>query len=124
MVPGETTDPCYLDAYVNIVQGAISCIMTQASTTRRSAGIPSLIAAVLTANATSPSFAEVYGTLEEIGKKAVSMAETDGSNLPQVHALNSLRDMFRSSLLSKKAEGYLARTLHLAATSLKSEVYV
>ncbi|KAH6849766.1 putative death-receptor fusion protein-domain-containing protein [Chaetomium sp. MPI-CAGE-AT-0009] len=104
-------------------RGAISCIMTQASTTRRSAGIPSLIAAVLTANAASPSFDEVYGTLEEIGKKAVSMAETDGSNLPQVHALNSLRDIFRSSLLSKKAEGYLARTLHLAATSLKSEVW-
>ncbi|KAK4043957.1 putative death-receptor fusion protein-domain-containing protein [Parachaetomium inaequale] len=104
-------------------QGAINCIMTQASTTRRSAGIPSLIAAVLTANAASPSFDEVYGTLEEIGKKAVRMSETDGSNLPQVHALNSLRDVFRSSLLSKKAEGYLARTLHLAATSLKSEVW-
>lgn len=103
-------------------QGALNCIMTQASTTRRSAGIPSLIAAVLSANATSPSFDEVYGTLEEIGKKSVRMSETDGSNLPQVHALNSLREIFRSSLLSKKAEGYLARTLHLAATSLKSEV--
>ncbi|SPQ22503.1 5df3b948-16dd-4717-8094-30676dc9c3d4 [Thermothielavioides terrestris] len=40
----------------------------------------------------------------------------------QVHALNSLREIFRSSLLSKRAEGYLARTLHLAATSLRSEV--
>ncbi|KAK4149214.1 putative death-receptor fusion protein-domain-containing protein [Chaetomidium leptoderma] len=104
-------------------QGAIDCIMTQASTTRRSAGIPSLIAAVLMANAASPSFDEVYGTLEEIGKKSVRMSETDGSNLPQVHALNSLRDIFRSSLLSKKAEGYLARTLHLATNSLRSEVW-
>lgn len=113
-----------LHAHSNIVQGAINCIMTQASTTRRSAGIPSLIAAVLTANAASPSFDEVYGTLEAIGRKPVKMSETDGSNLPQVHALNSLREVFRSSLLSKRAEGYLARTLHLAATSLKSEVYV
>ncbi|KAL2201234.1 putative death-receptor fusion protein-domain-containing protein [Corynascus similis CBS 632.67] len=104
-------------------QGAIGCIMTQASTTRRSAGIPSLIAAVLTANAKSPSFDEVYGTLEKIGRKPVRMSQTDGSNLPQVHALNSLREIFRSSLLSRKAEGYLARTLHLAATSLKSEVW-
>ncbi|KAL2271601.1 hypothetical protein VTJ83DRAFT_972 [Remersonia thermophila] len=104
-------------------QGAINCIMTQASTTRRSAGIPSLIAAVLAANAKSPSFQEVYETLEDIGKKVVRTSETDGSNLPQVHALNSLREIFRSSLLSKKAEGYLARTLHLAATSLKSEVW-
>ncbi|KAK3902107.1 putative death-receptor fusion protein-domain-containing protein [Staphylotrichum tortipilum] len=104
-------------------QGAINCIMTQASTTRRSAGIPSLIAAVLTANATSPSFDEVYRALETIGKKTVRMSETDGSNLPQVHALNSLRDIFRSSVLSRRAEGYLGRTLHLAATSLKSEVW-
>jgi hypothetical protein len=96
--------------------------MTQASTTRRSAGIPSLVAAVLSANASSPSFDEVYGTLEDIGKKQVRVAETDGSNLPQVHALNSLREIFRSSLLSRRAEGYLARTLHLAATSLRSEV--
>ncbi len=122
MVPGKAIQTALYRARINFVQGAISCIMTQASTTRRSAGIPSLIAAVLTANAASPSFDEVYGTLEEIGKKSVRMSETDGSNLPQVHALNSLRDIFRSSLLSKKAEGYLARTLHLAATSLKSEV--
>lgn len=96
--------------------------MTQASTTRRSAGIPSLISAILAANAVSPSFEEVYGTLEKIGRKPVRVSQTDGSNLPQVHALNSLREIFRSSLLSKKAEAYLARTLHLAATSLKSEV--
>ncbi|KAL2135275.1 hypothetical protein VTI74DRAFT_9155 [Chaetomium olivicolor] len=116
-----------LDASENLLRewyhGALNCIMTQASTTRRSAGIPSLIAAVLSANAASPSFDEVYGTLETIGEKPVRMSETDGSNLPQVHALNSLREIFRSSLLSKRAEGYLARTLHLAATSLKSEVW-
>ncbi|KAM7191443.1 thyroid adenoma-associated protein [Rhypophila sp. PSN 637] len=104
-------------------QGTLDCIMTQASTTRRSAGIPSLIAAVLAAGAQSPSFSEVFHTLEDIAKKEVTMAETDGSNLPQVHALNSLREIFRSSLLSKKAEGFLATTLQLAATSLKSEVW-
>ncbi|KAK4196532.1 putative death-receptor fusion protein-domain-containing protein [Triangularia verruculosa] len=104
-------------------KGAVECIMTQASTTRRSAGIPSLIAAVLSANASSPSFDEVYSNLEEIGKKPVTQAETDGSNLPQVHALNCLREIFRNSLLSKRAEGYLARTLNLASTSLKSEVW-
>ena len=103
-------------------EGAINCIMTQASTTRRSAGIPSLIAAVLAANASSPSFEEVFCRLEEIGQKPVRQSETDGSNLPQVHALNCLREIFRSSLLSKRAEAYLARTLLLAGTCLKSEV--
>ena len=103
-------------------QGALTCIKTQASTTRRSAGIPSLIGGILAANSSSPSFDEVFSTLEDIARKPVRIVETDGSNLPQVHALNSLRDIFRSSLLSKRAEAYLARTLHLAATSLKSEV--
>ncbi|KAK3391959.1 putative death-receptor fusion protein-domain-containing protein [Sordaria brevicollis] len=104
-------------------KGTINCIMNQASTTRRSAGIPSLVAGILTANAESPSFSEVFSELEEIGKKPVTQAETDGSNLPQVHALNSLREIFKSSSLSKKAEAYLARTLQLAANNLKSEVW-
>ncbi|KAK0722821.1 putative death-receptor fusion protein-domain-containing protein [Lasiosphaeria miniovina] len=104
-------------------QGTITCIMTQASTTRRSAGIPSLIAAILLANVQSPSFGEVFNTLGEIGKKTVRLSETDGSNLPQVHALNCLREIFRSSVLSKKAESYLGMALNLAANSLKSEVW-
>lgn len=60
--------------------------------------------------------------LETIAKLPARTAETDGSNLPQVHALNCLRGIFRSSLLSKKAERYLPITLELAANSLKSEV--
>ncbi|KAK5664241.1 hypothetical protein OQA88_458 [Cercophora sp. LCS_1] len=104
-------------------QGALLCIETQASTTRRSAGIPSLIGAVLSANAASPSFGEVFAKLEEIGRKPALVSETDGSNLPQVHALNCIRGVFRSSLLSKKAEAYLAVNLQLASNSLKSEVW-
>ncbi|KAK1750774.1 thyroid adenoma-associated protein [Echria macrotheca] len=104
-------------------QGALQCIETQASTTRRSAGIPSLIAGILSANSQSPSFGEVFAKLEEIGQKPARVTETDGSNLPQVHALNCLRGVFRSSLLSKKAESYLASNLQLASNSLKSEVW-
>ncbi len=96
--------------------------MNQASITRRSAGIPALISGILAANAESPSFREVFLELEEIARKPARIAETDGSNLPQVHALNCLRDVFRSSLLSKKAETYLSETLHLAANNLRSEV--
>jgi len=96
--------------------------MNQASTTRRSAGIPSLVIGVLAANSDSPSFKEIFDELVEIGKRPAKVAETDGSNLPQVHALNCLRGIFRSSLLSKKAESYLPATLELAAESLKSEV--
>jgi hypothetical protein len=98
-------------------------IETLASTTRRSAGIPSLIIGVLAANADSPSFDEVFRDLGEIAKRPALAKNTDGSNLPQVHALNCLRGIFRTSLLSKRAESYLPATLELAATCLKSEIW-
>lgn len=98
-------------------------IETLASTTRRSAGIPSLIIGVLAANAESPSFDEVFRELGEIAKRPALAKNTDGSNLPQVHALNCLRGIFRTSLLGKRAESYLPATLELAATCLKSEIW-
>jgi hypothetical protein len=78
---------------------------------------------VLAANSDSPSFKEVFEDLADIAKRPARVVETDGSKLPQVHALNCLRGIFRSSLLSKKAESYLPPTLELAAESLKSEVW-
>lgn len=98
-------------------------IETLASATRRSAGIPSLIIGVLAANADSPSFEEVFRELGEIAKRPALAKNTDGSNLPQVHALNCIRGIFRTSLLSKRAESYLPATLELAATCLKSEIW-
>ncbi|RYP07269.1 hypothetical protein DL764_002584 [Monosporascus ibericus] len=104
-------------------QGALGCIYTQASTTRRSAGIPALIVGILSANADYPSFDTIMQQLREIAKRPARIAETDGSNLPQVHALNCLKDVFKSSALSKRAEVYLTDCLQLAANGLKSEVW-
>jgi hypothetical protein len=103
-------------------KGTLSCIMNQASTTRRSAGIPALMTGILAANSNSPSMKEIFMKLGDIAKRPALVAETDGSNLPQVHALNCLKDVFKSSLLSKRADSYLTETLQLAALSLKSEV--
>lgn len=104
-------------------EGTLSCINTQRSTTRRSAGIPSLMTGILASNADRPSFSEVMGTLQEIAATPARVSETDGSNLPQVHAFNCIKEVFKSSLLSKNAEAYLAECLQLATGSLKSEVW-
>lgn len=104
-------------------QGALSCIQTQRSTTRRSAGIPSLMTGILTSNTNNPSFQEVIRTLQRIAAEPAHVTETDGSNLPQVHAFNCLKEIFKSSLLSKHAELYLSECLELATSSLKSEVW-
>ncbi|KAI1096449.1 putative death-receptor fusion protein-domain-containing protein [Rostrohypoxylon terebratum] len=112
--------PSLLDEWYT---GALSCIHTQASTTRRSAGIPALIVGILSSNAERPSFENVIHNLQDIGRQPALVSETDGSNLPQVHALNCIKDIFKSSFLNKMAEPYLTDCLQLAANSLKSEVW-
>lgn len=102
----------------------MNCIYSQASTTRRSAGIPALIVGILSANAERPSLRSVMGDLRRIAQEPALVARTDGSDLPQVHALNCIKDVFKSSFLSKRAEEHLTESLQLAATSLKSEMCV
>ncbi|KAH9900343.1 putative death-receptor fusion protein-domain-containing protein [Xylariomycetidae sp. FL2044] len=104
-------------------QGALNCIDTQASTTRRSAGIPAIIVGILHSHTDSPSFQEVFCKLQDIAQQPALVTETDGSNLPQVHALNCLKDIFKNSHLSQIAEEYLTECLQLAANCLKSEVW-
>ncbi|KAI1393468.1 putative death-receptor fusion protein-domain-containing protein [Hypoxylon trugodes] len=119
--PGHSNnDSSLLDEWY---QGALTCIHTQTSTTRRSAGIPALIVGILSSNADHPSFEDVIHTLQDIGRRPALVSQTDGSNLPQVHALNCTKDIFKSSYLSKRAESYLTDCLQLAANSLKSEVW-
>ena len=104
----------------------MDAISQQASTTRRSAGIPSLMTGILSANAANPSFEHVMSTLMQIAGTAARVSETDGSNLPQVHAFNCLKDIFRNSLLTftgHDTSKYLPECLRLAASGLKSEVW-
>lgn len=64
--------------------------------------------------------------LIEIASIEARVVETDGSNLPQVHAYNCLKDIFKNSLLTSmgnKSEKYLPQCLELAASGLRSEVW-
>ncbi|KND95020.1 hypothetical protein TOPH_00464 [Tolypocladium ophioglossoides CBS 100239] len=104
----------------------MNAISSQASTTRRSAGIPSMMTGILSANASNPSFEHVMEKLMSIASKEARVSETDGSNLPQVHAYNCLKDIFKNSMLTamgNKSEKYLPRCLELAASGLRSEVW-
>ncbi|KAI1312154.1 putative death-receptor fusion protein-domain-containing protein [Xylaria venustula] len=104
-------------------EGALNCIYTQGSTTRRSAGIPAIIVGILASKSEKPSFEDVIVKLQEIGRQPAFISQTDGSNLAQVHALNCLKDIFKTSFLSPRAEPYLTDCLQLAALSLQSEVW-
>ncbi|KAK1987233.1 putative death-receptor fusion protein-domain-containing protein [Colletotrichum cereale] len=106
-------------------KGTKECIFAQASTTRRSAGIPAMITGIVSANAPQPSFDKVIEELVTIAQKPAYNSESDGSKLPQVHALNCLKDMFKSSFITQlgKSAPHIPRCLEVAASSLKSEVW-
>lgn len=117
------TDQPILKVWYN---GTLDAIFTQASTTRRSAGIPSMMTGVLSANTPSLPFEEVMDRLIGIASTEARPSETDGSKLPQVHAYNCLKDIFKNSLLTSmgnKSEKYLPQCLELAASGLKSEIW-
>ncbi|KAK7425361.1 hypothetical protein QQZ08_008147 [Neonectria magnoliae] len=115
--------PTLLEQWYN---GTIDAIFAQVSTTRRSAGIPAMMTGVLSADASSPSFEQVMAKLMETASMEARVSETDGTNLPQVHAYNCLKDIFKSSYLTaagNKSEKYLLQCLELAANGLKSELW-
>ncbi|EFQ24898.1 uncharacterized protein GLRG_00042 [Colletotrichum graminicola M1.001] len=119
---GHGGDETLLDIWY---KGTKECIFAQASTTRRSAGIPAMITGIVSANAPRPSFDKVIEELVTIAQKPAYNSESDGSKLPQVHALNCLKDMFKSSFITQlgKSAPHIPGCLELAASSLKSEVW-
>ncbi|CAK7233882.1 hypothetical protein SCUCBS95973_008746 [Sporothrix curviconia] len=122
--PGTPQDETLVSIWY---KGTLDCIRSQVSTTRRSAGIPALFSGIFASSNTShPAFFyDAIRTACTIAQEPVDFAgrAADGSRLPQVHAFNCLRDVFRSSLLSKRAERLLPECLQLAANSLRSDVW-
>lgn len=114
------------DILLTWYNGAMDAINSQVSTTRRSAGIPSLITGILSANAPNPSFESVMDALMQIARTEAQVTEIDDTQLPQVHAYNCLKDIFKNSVLTalgNKSEAYLTQCLELAASGLRSEVW-
>ncbi|KAI9782363.1 MAG: hypothetical protein M1839_005236 [Geoglossum umbratile] len=103
----------------------LNCIQDQASTTtRRSAGIPSLITGIMTAEPGGPLFAQIIlKLLAEAQLPFGGYSRERGAKLPQVHALNCLKDTFADSRLGSCSEVYLAETLELSVECLGSEVW-
>ncbi|PHH76949.1 hypothetical protein CDD80_1077 [Ophiocordyceps camponoti-rufipedis] len=99
---------------------AIKLLFSFTSTTRRSAGLPIIVTGILSAN-TEPSFQEVMDRLIGIAGEEVRVSQT--TSLPQVHAYNCLRDIFKVSTNGRPWEVYLSPCLRLAASGLRSETW-
>ncbi|PYH94631.1 HEAT repeat protein [Aspergillus ellipticus CBS 707.79] len=92
--------------------------------TRRSAGLPALVAGILSSNARGPLFQSVIKDLHEISHLP---AEHDKSRqdmpLPQVHAMNCLKDIFTNTKLGPHTEPFIMPALRLSAERLGSPIW-
>ncbi len=104
-------------------QGALTCIGEQNSTTRRSAGIPALITGILSASSKELTFDSIMRKLMVLARAPVIDIGKDEVRLPQVHAMNSLTDVFKSATLGKKADSYITECFQVAADSMKSNIW-
>lgn len=81
-----------------------------------------MITGILSADPTGPLFPEIMGRLQEIAcldTKADSKLEDD-KKLPQVHALNCLKDVFNNTRLGPSSEAFLMSSLNISVHCLGS----
>lgn len=102
----------------------MSCIEAKASAlTRRSAGLPAMITGILSAHPDSIVFDNPILDLQTIASTQVVLAADQiETRLPQVHALNCLKDIFTNSRLGPATEPHLATTLTIAVNCLENNV--
>ena len=77
---------------------------------------------IMAANSRSPTFGEVTKELLRIASLPVPTTDDDETKLPQVHALNSLKEAIKGAITGKLAESHLADCMKVAASSLNHPV--
>ena len=102
-------------------QLALKSIEDNASSlTRRSAGIPAIVVGVLAAYLGDKFFDDVVVNLQAMANTPVG---ADLGSLPQVHALNCLKDIFTDARFGPSTERFVAEALETAASCLESQMY-
>ncbi|KNG45382.1 heat repeat-containing protein [Stemphylium lycopersici] len=93
--------------------------------TRRSAGIPAAMSALLAAEPQSSGklFPRAMKDLTAETLVQAQSANIEESRLPQVHALNCIKEIFTTSKLSVASEAYIGQGLELAAKTLNSPIW-
>ena len=108
--------------YTDDAKKTLTCIQQKSEAlTRRSAGLPAMITGILAAYTTGNFFDDTLLDLQAIadGPLAGNM-ENLGLQLPQVHALNCLKEIFNDSRFGPSSEPHIANTLDVAAQCLDS----
>ncbi|KAH3668201.1 hypothetical protein OGAPHI_001955 [Ogataea philodendri] len=104
------------------LQQTLSLVETGTSSiTRRSAGIPFLITAMLRSN---PNFiASTMDKLVEIAQLPIDPEAATSINIPQVNAINSVKAIIVDSSLSKDSADYVGQALQLSLDRFGSSIW-
>ncbi len=107
-------------------QQALACMAQNASTlTRRSAGFPAMITGILAPYPDGEFFNDVVLDLQAIADGPVIRdPDAEDAPLPQVHALNCLKDIFTDARFGTSTEAHMADSMDIAASCLDSHMYV
>lgn len=92
--------------------------------TRRSAGLPALVTGILTSDPGTPFFKQALGELHDISRLPVEYnKDQQYLELPQVHAMNCLKDIFTNTKLGQYTERSIMPALNLSAERLASPIW-
>ncbi|XP_056902918.1 thyroid adenoma-associated protein isoform X1 [Takifugu flavidus] len=91
--------------------------------TRRSAGIPFFIQALLSSEPRSSSCSLLKMTMRELIALAMPAGDSDGSDVPQVHALNILRALYRDTRLGENIVPFVSEGMQAAVLGFTSAVW-
>ncbi|KAK5111618.1 hypothetical protein LTR85_011796 [Meristemomyces frigidus] len=91
--------------------------------TRRSAGLPSLLCGILVAELSGSLMTQAFTDLETIARELVDPAFAQEGSLPQVHAMNCMKDILKNSRLGEQSERHVPAALKLAAGALRSQAW-
>ncbi|KAF2448148.1 hypothetical protein P171DRAFT_352773 [Karstenula rhodostoma CBS 690.94] len=107
-------------------QETLSSIQAQAhAITRRSGGIPALMAGIVAAEPQSSGklFPQAMRDLTIEATVEAKSSNIEESRLPQVHALNCIKEFFMTSKLGASSEAFIGDGLELAAKMINSSIW-
>jgi hypothetical protein len=85
--------------------------------------MPAMLTGILAPYLDSKFFHDSLLDLQAIADTPVVDLGTEDAPLPQVHALNCLKDIFTDARFGPSTEAHIADTLEIAASCLKTHMY-
>ncbi len=87
--------------------------------------MPAMITGILAPYPNGDFFNDVIMDLQAIADGPITYdPRSENAPLPQVHALNCLKDIFTDARFGTSTEAHIADTMGIAASSLESHMYV